>query len=86
VNGNPLKLLDDWPVERPADWVQFVNEAAAQGELSMLRENVLRSRPLGDEPWVAAMAKRLGLEFTLRPRGRPKLKMDNQPQSQVASE
>ena len=66
--------------------MQFVNEAPAKGELSMLRENVLRSRPLGDEPWVAGMARRLGLEFILRPRGRPKLKMDNQPQSEVASE
>jgi hypothetical protein len=56
ANGNPLKLLDEWPVERPADWLQFVNEAAAEAELSMLRENVLRSKPLGDEPWVAALA------------------------------
>jgi hypothetical protein len=35
---------------------------------------------------MSAMAKRLGLEFTLRPRGRPKLKMNNEAQSQVASE
>jgi putative transposase len=86
LNGDPLRLLDEWPVDRPADWVRFVNEPAGESELSTLRENVLRSRPLGDEAWVSAMAKRLGLEFTLRPRGRPKLKMDNEAQSQVASE
>jgi putative transposase len=84
VNGDPLKLLDDWPVHRPADWLRFVNESSGESELSTMRENVLRSRPLGDETWVNAMAKQLGLEFTLRPRGRPKLKMNTEAQSQVA--
>jgi len=29
-----------------------------------------RQRPLGDERWTRATARRLGLEFTLNPRGR----------------
>jgi putative transposase len=86
LNGDPRRLLDEWPLQRPADWVEFVNEPPGESELSTLRENVQRSRPLGDEAWVSAMAKRLGLEFTLRPRGRPKLRMDNEVPSQLARE
>ena len=33
---------------------------------------VHRGRPFGDANWIADTAKRLGLEWTLRPRGRPK--------------
>ena len=33
---------------------------------------VNRGRPFGDPNWVTDTAKRLGLEWTIRPRGRPK--------------
>ena len=72
VHGDPLRLLDDWPIDRPADWAEFVNEPVADEELTLLRQNVARSRPLGDDNWVQTVAKRLGLAFTLRPRGRPR--------------
>src|SRR6266545_3248059 len=86
LNGDALKLLDPWPVDRPGDWVQFVNEPVSETELAMLRENVVRSRPLGSEDWVAAMVKLLGLEFTLRPRGRPRLKSADVSISEMAHE
>jgi putative transposase len=35
---------------------------------------VLRGSPFGSEDWQKRIAKRLGLEYTLRPRGRPKKK------------
>ena len=31
-----------------------------------------RGRPLGDEEWVESIARRLNLESTMRPRGRPR--------------
>jgi putative transposase len=37
-----------------------------------LRCCVNRGRPFGDPNWVTDTAKRLGLESTIRPRGRPK--------------
>jgi putative transposase len=64
--------LCPWPIPRPADWVARVNRALAKKELEALRASVLRGRPFGDEPWQKRTAKRLGLESTFRPRGRPK--------------
>jgi putative transposase len=64
-------ILSDWPLPRPANWLQLVNEPQTEAELEALRCCVNRSRPFGDPAWVAATAKQLGLEWTLRPRGRP---------------
>jgi len=43
-----------------------------EAELAALRCCVNRGRPFGDPNWITDTAKRLGLEWTLRPRGRPK--------------
>ena len=40
-------------------------------ELAALRRSVVRVTPFGEEAWQARTAKRLGLESTLRARGRP---------------
>lgn len=64
--------LSDWPVERPRHWLTFVNRAQSVSELEDLRLSVQRGRPFGDEGWVKRIAKRFGMESTLRPRGRPK--------------
>jgi putative transposase len=67
-------ILTDWPVEEPADWVRRVNQAQTPAELQALRRSVIRGRPFGSELWARRVAKRLGLEYTLRPRGRPRKK------------
>jgi putative transposase len=64
-------LLDDWPVDVPADWEALVDAPQDPAELEQLRAGVNRGRPLGDPAWVAKTAAALGLEFTLRGRGRP---------------
>ncbi|MCC6965219.1 MAG: transposase [Nitrospira sp.] len=64
--------LSDWPVERPRDWIARVNRPQTLSELEALRLSVQRGRPFGEEAWVRRMAKRFGMESTLRPRGRPK--------------
>ena len=61
-----------WPVDRPRNWIALVNEALPARQAEAVRTSLARQRPLGAEPWVLKTAKRLGLEFTLRPRGRPK--------------
>lgn len=63
--------LSDWPMERPKDWTTRVNRPHTTSELEALRISVQRGRPFGDESWVGRMAKRFGMESTLRPRGRP---------------
>ena len=74
AQGKPTLVtwLSDWPVERPRDWVARVNRLHTGTELEAFRVSMQRGRPFGDERWVRRLAKRFGLEATLRPRGRPK--------------
>jgi putative transposase len=61
-----------WPVDRPADWVERVNEPLPAELTADLRTSVNRGRPFGEADWVAATAERLGLTHTLRGPGRPR--------------
>jgi putative transposase len=73
-DGRPL--LDDGPLPRPADWLKIVNEPMEAQTLASARESVKRGRPFGEAAWVKRTAARLGLDSTLRPRGRPKKKKE----------
>ena len=72
--GNPklMAWLSAWPVTRPRQWAEQVNRAETAAELEALRVSVQRGRPFGDPRWQVRTAKRLGLDSSLRPRGRPK--------------
>jgi putative transposase len=59
-------------MERPKDWVEFVNESDRKSELEDLRSSPQRGRPFGSQDWVIKIAKQLGLESTMNSRGRPK--------------
>ena len=65
------QLLSAWPIPRAANWVERVNQALSEEELSAVRTCVERGRPFGGEEWVQKIAQRAGLGYTLRPRGRP---------------
>ena len=65
------KLLSPWPLERPCDWTELVNEPLDQAQRQTIKSSVERGRPLGEQQWAQAIARRLGLLFTLNPRGRP---------------
>ncbi len=65
-------LLSPWPLPRPADWLEIVNCAQSEAELNALRRCVRRGCPFGNADWAARTAKQLGIESTLRARGRPK--------------
>jgi putative transposase len=67
----PFALVD-WPVDRPRNWVSLVNEALPQRQVQQIQLSLKRQRPFGEEKWVERIAKKLGMEFTLNPRGRPK--------------
>jgi putative transposase len=62
-----------WPVPRPNAWTELVNEALPAPEVSAIRTCAQRGAPFGQIDWVAATAVQLGLEATLRRRGRPQL-------------
>lgn len=67
-------LLSAWPLPRPRNWIGYVNGVETSQALESLRCSVRRGCPFGSAPWQTRTAKRLSLESTLRPRGRPKKK------------
>jgi REP-associated tyrosine transposase len=66
------EVLSDWPVTRPRDWLRRVNLALSGAELADLRKSVQRGQPYGGDAWVQNTARRLALESSMRPRGRPR--------------
>ncbi len=64
-------LVRPWPVSRPRNWLAQVNRLMDDETLEPVRLSVTRGVPLGDERWKQRIAGRLGLQITLRPRGRP---------------
>ena len=67
----PARLLDPWPLPRPAGWAEAVDRPETPQALEALRRSVQRGTPFGATVWVDAMADQYGLRSTLRPRGRP---------------
>jgi len=65
-------LLAPWPCVRRPNWVAHVNAALTAKELAAVRHCVQRGSPYGSEAWREKTSEKLGLESTLRPRGRPK--------------
>ena len=70
--GLSAKLLNAWPVDRPRSWLSLVNRPLPETEASRLKESLTRGRPFGSDEWTGKTASRLGLQYTLNPRGRPK--------------
>ena len=62
---------DTSTVPLPRQWVRCVNAPMTDAEVESLRRSVNRGTPFGTETWARRMANRLGLEASLRPRGRP---------------
>ncbi len=72
-------IVSPWPIERRRDWDAWVQAPQTQAEVEALREHVRRSRPFGSQQWQQATAKALGIESSLRPRGRPRLEKELRP-------
>jgi putative transposase len=70
-------LLTAWPLPEPRNWVKLVNEPQTEAEVTALRRSIQRGSPFGGDAWVQCTAKSLGLESTVRPRGRPKTNPDH---------
>jgi putative transposase len=67
-----MEFLSSWPMDRPQNWIELVNEPDKASELDALRSSAQRGRPFGSEGWMITTAKQLGLKGTMHPRGRPK--------------
>jgi len=71
-NADQRSLLTDPPAGWPEDWAEWVNQPQTPEEHEALALCIARGRPFGSPDWVARVAGWLGLQLTLRPRGRPK--------------
>jgi hypothetical protein len=64
-------FLHEGPVPRPKSWLAYVQEPLTAAELAHVRHSVVRGTPFGEPSWMQRAAERLGLEASLRLRGRP---------------
>jgi putative transposase len=71
-NNKESTLLTAWPLPRLPRWLERVNTPLSEAELTAVRRSIDRGSPLGESAWTDQMAHELGLESTLRARGRPK--------------
>jgi putative transposase len=67
-----VEWLHRGPVPRGPNWYNWVNEPQSELELIRLRSSISRGTPFGSQQWMRRAADNLGLESSLRPRGRPK--------------
>lgn len=67
----PRSMADEVPVKLPENWREYVDTPFSGIELERVRKSVNRQAPFGSLTWRDTMCRELGLESTLRPRGRP---------------
>jgi putative transposase len=72
IRSAPDGILSDGPIAKPSQWTRHVNSVQSEAELTALRHSLVRGTPFGDSEWQKSTARQLGLESSLRPRGRPK--------------
>jgi putative transposase len=69
--SQPRTVTTPAPVQKPKDWLKFVDTPQTPAELDALRRCAQRNAPFGGTAWVAETAKSLGLEASVRDLGRP---------------
>jgi putative transposase len=74
IAGERSVLIDELPVQLPENWGELVDEPLPETEIEQLRACIRRQGPYGDEEWRTRLCKELGIEMTIRPRGRPQKK------------
>jgi putative transposase len=57
---------------RQRKWAEKIHRPIEDATLDSIRRSSATGLPYGDEAWVKRLAKRLELDLTIRPRGRPR--------------
>jgi len=70
----PYEQLASRPARRRRRWSAYVHQEPDEAELAAIRRSNQTGLPFGDPFWVNRLAKKLGLDLTIRPRGRPRKK------------
>jgi len=66
------KLLAEWPIQVPRDYLTLLNTPQSKEEEAALVRSESKGVPYGTEGWVLKTVEQFGLEQTLRPVGRPR--------------
>lgn len=66
------RFLAAGPVSRSRDWLELVNQRQSQELIEQIRNSVNRECPFGDQGWMDRIVRQIGMEHTIRPRGRPR--------------
>jgi len=74
-NNEQMKLLSNWPVAMPEDYLLRLNEIQLKSDEEGIETSIIKSNPYGDDFWTDINVKRFRLEQTLRKTGRPKKRM-----------
>ena len=74
LSEQPSELIHAGPVTLPRNWLTLVNRPQSEAEVAALRHSIARGTPYGSQRWTKLTARRLGLESSLNPRGRPRKK------------
>jgi putative transposase len=70
--GVAESCIEKAPINLPSDWSAYVDQPLTEGELGRLQTSIQRQTPFGSPPWQKRICGELGLESTLKPKGRPK--------------
>jgi REP-associated tyrosine transposase len=73
ANDSGRPVLAEWPIERPANWLEYVNSPTPSDELTRIHRSIRRGSPYGSDEWIKAVAAAHRLERTLRDPGRPRV-------------
>ncbi len=76
---DPLVTYDElspYPAVRQRKWSEVVHRPLEEQTLASIRRSSGTGLPYGDPAWVERLAKKLNLDLTIRPRGRPRKQTD----------
>jgi putative transposase len=77
IGEKPRVLVDRLPLELPQGWDRYVDEPLTAREIEGIRLSVNRQSPYGEPRWQKQVSVALGLESTLKPRGRPRKRVES---------
>ena len=61
-----------YPKIRQRKWAEKVHHPLGEKTAGEIRRSIDAGLPYGNRPWIARLAKKLELDLTIRPRGRPR--------------
>ena len=68
----PYEALATYPAVRQRRWSAYVHQTTEDAELATIRRSNATGLPYGSSTWVDQLCRKMKLDLTIRPRGRPR--------------